>query len=115
MKKTRKRYSDNDRYERGLVRAYKGWIRYLGGEVKVLRPFRYKTWKFNDGSYVCCVDEEAIEEAPISMSGETAKEALAGLKAHVRDVYTILWTMPDKQLGPAPLAQKKFLDTILSY
>lgn len=76
----------------------------LNGKYALRKPITVTLKEENDAEYIAC-----FEEARLSRSGETAKEAINWLKSSIMTLYEALLKKDPKTLGPLPTRQLKVL------
>lgn len=80
----------------------------VDGKYALRRPITVTIKQENEHEYVAC-----FEEAMLSRSGETPREAIDWLKSSIVTLYDLLRKKDSKKLGPLPLRQLKVLGDYL--
>jgi hypothetical protein len=80
----------------------------LDGKYALRRPIMVTLNEENNGEYIAC-----FEEAMLSRSGETAREAIDWLRSSIVTLYDLLKEKDPKKLGPLPSRQLKVLGNYL--
>jgi hypothetical protein len=78
------------------------------GKYALRRPITVTLKEENDDEYIAC-----FEEAMLSRSGETPRQAIDWLKSSVVTLYDVLKKKDPKKLGPLPSRQLKVLGDYL--